>query len=135
MKQEFLDLRRNSNGGVSFIPFGIEVVPYSSTDDSGQLLIAARMAARTDLANHLNLSSGMVDGLVGNSDVYSNALQSKSELLELSLKLFCQPIADRLSQPDVVPPGVKVEFDYSSFEITEDAKGNIGTSTEGTTND
>lgn len=135
LMDSFAELRRNTNGGNGYVPFGFDVVPYSSSDDSGQLLIAARMAARTDLANHLNLSSAMVDGLVGNSDVYSNALQSKSELLELSLKLFTEPIANRLSQPDVVPTGVTVSFDYRSFEVTEDAKGNIGTAVEGTTND
>jgi hypothetical protein len=72
----------------------------------------------------------MVDGTTGNSDIYSNALQSKSELLELSLKLYTEPIANRLSMPDVVPPGVTVAFDYSSFEVTADTKGNLGSATE-----
>lgn len=128
---DFTAARQNANGGVLFVPYGLEVDPYGGGDESLQLLISARMAVRTDLANHLNISSAMVDGLTGNSDAYTNALQSKSELLELSLKLFCQPIADRLSQSDVVPEGVRVEFDYSEYEVTADAKGNLGTSTEG----
>jgi hypothetical protein len=127
--------RQNDNGGIVYVPYGLEVKPYGSVDNASQMLIQARMAVRTDLANHLNLSAAMVDGLVGNSDVYSNALQSKSELLELSLKLFTEPIADRLSQDDVTPPGVKVSFDYSSYEVTEDAKGNIGTAVESPLND
>jgi phage portal protein BeeE len=127
--------RQSENGGLVFQPYGLEVKDYGSSDSASQMLIAARMAVRTDLANALNISSAMVDGTTGNSDIYSNALQSKSELLELSLKLFTEPIANRLSQPDVVPPGVKVEFDYSSFEVTADAKGNIGTAVEEIPND
>jgi hypothetical protein len=122
--------RQSENGGIVFQPFGLEVKDYGQSDSASQMLIAARMAVRTDLANHLNISSAMVDGTTGNSDIYSNALQSKSELLELSLKLFTEPIANRLSQPDVVPPGVKVTFDYSSYEVSADAKGNIGTAVE-----
>ncbi|MCZ9883714.1 phage portal protein [Arthrobacter sp. B2a2-09] len=124
MISDYTTARQNDNGGILFQPFGLEVKDFGGSDSASQMLIAARMAVRTDLANHLNIASGMVDGTTGNSDVYSNALQSKSELLELSLKLFTEPIADRLSQPDVVPPGVKVSFDYSSFDVTADAKGN-----------
>ncbi|APX03376.1 hypothetical protein BWQ92_18095 [Arthrobacter sp. QXT-31] len=130
-QEDFANSRRNPNGGVVIVPYGLEVAPYGGADENNQLLISARMACRTDLANHLNISSAMVDGLTGNSDQYTNALQSKSELLELSLKLFTQPIADRLSQDDVTPPGVKVNFDYSEYEVVTDAKGNLGTSTEG----
>lgn len=132
--EDFRNARQNPNGGVVYVPFGLDVSPYGGGDESSQLLINARMAVRTDLANHLNISSAMVDGLTGNSDAYTNALQTKSELLELSLKLFTQPIADRLSQNDVTPEGVKVSFDYSEYEVTTDAKGNLGTSTEGTPN-
>lgn len=133
--ESFRTARQSDNGGIVYVPFGHEVKPYGNTDSASQMLIQARMAVRTDLANHLNLSSAMVDGLVGNSDVYSNALQSKSELLELSLKLFTEPIANRLSQDDVTPSGVTVSFDYSSYEVSEDAKGNIGTAVESPLND
>jgi phage portal protein BeeE len=122
--------RQSENGGLVFQPYGLEVKDYGQSDSASQMLIAARMAVRTDLANHLNISSAMVDGTTGNSDIYSNALQSKSELLELSLKLYTEPIANRLSMPDVVPPGVTVAFDYSSFEVTADTKGNLGSATE-----
>lgn len=135
MMTDYQTARQSDNGGLVFQPWGLEVKDFGGSDTASQMLIAARMAVRTDLANHLNISSAMVDGTTGNSDVYSNALQSKSELLELSLKLYTEPIANRLSQPDVVPPGVKVEFDYSAFDVAVDAKGNLGTSTEGFTND
>lgn len=136
--EDYRVARQSENGGLVFQPYGLEVKDYGQSDSASQMLIAARMAVRTDLANHLNISSAMVDGTTGNSDIYSNALQSKSELLELSLKLFTEPIANRLSQPDVVPEGVTVSFDYSSFEVTADAKGNtgnIGTAIEETPND
>lgn len=135
MMTDYQAARNNDNGGVVFQPHGLEVKDFGGSDTASQMLIAARMAVRTDLANHLNISSAMVDGTTGNSDIYSNALQSKSELLELSLKLFTEPIANRLSQSDVVPEGVTVSFDYSSFEVTADAKGNIGTAVEESPNE
>ncbi|RNL52739.1 phage portal protein [Arthrobacter oryzae] len=135
MMSSYQAARQSDNGGLVFQPWGLEVKDYGSSDSASQMLIAARMAVRTDLANALNISSAMVDGATGNSDIYSNALQSKSELLELSLKLFTEPIANRLSQSDVVPEGVTVSFDYSSFEVTADAKGNLGTATEGSPNE
>lgn len=121
---DYAEARKSDNGGVVYVPFGLEVEPYGASDDAGAMLIAARAAVRTDIANHLNISAAMVDGMTGNSQVYENAIQSKSELLELSIKLFTEPIADRLSQDDVTPPGVRVAFDYSSFESTGDASGN-----------
>jgi hypothetical protein len=135
MMSAYQTARQADNGAMVFQPWGLEVKDYGGSDSASQMLIAARMAVRTDLANHLNISSAMVDGTTGNSDVYSNALQSKSELLELSLKLYTEPIVNRLAQPDVVRPGTTVSFDYSSFDVAADAKGNIGTSVEGTPND
>lgn len=135
MMTSYQTARQSDNGGLVFQPFGLEVKDYGSSDSASQMLISARMAVRTDLANHLNISSAMVDGQTGNSDIYSNSLQTQSELLSLSLKLYTEPIANRLSQPDVVPEGVTVSFDYSSFDATTDAKGNIGTAVEEIPND
>ncbi|MFC8038622.1 phage portal protein [Paenarthrobacter sp. NPDC057355] len=135
MLADYGNARRQENGGLVFQPFGLEVKDYGGSDSASQMLTSARMQARTDLANHLNISSSYLDGLTGNSDVYSNSLQTKSELLHLSLMLFTEPIANRLSQDDVTPPGVKVTFDYSEFEVSTDAKGNIGTAVESTPND
>lgn len=130
---DFTSARQNANGGVLFVPYGLEVDPYGGGDESLQLLIAARMAVRTDLANHLNISSAMVDGMTGNSDAYSNSLQNKIEILEYSFKLFTEPISSRLSQNDVTPEGAAVSFDYSAFESgPEDGKGNIGSAIEET---
>lgn len=134
--EDFTAARQNANGGVLYVPYGLEVEPYGGGDENTQLLIAARMAVRTDLANHLNISSAMVDGMTGNSDAYQNSLQSKIEILEYSFKLYTEPICARLSQNDVTPEGVTVRFDYSAFESgPEDGSGNIGTAIEESTND
>jgi hypothetical protein len=120
---------QNNGGGLVHVPKDLDVVGYGASDSNNTMLIQARMAVRTDIANFLGINSAMLDGSTGSNDVYSNALQSKSELLELSIKTFTEPIASRLSQNDVTAPGTKVIFDYSSYEVIEDARGNIGTAT------
>jgi hypothetical protein len=120
----------SGRGGIVFRPHNLEISSFGASDSANQMMIDAREAVRKDLANHLHVHAALLDGVnSGASDVYSNAIQSKNEALEFSFKLFTEPIADRLSQDDVTPSGVKVAFDYSSFESVADAKGNVATPT------
>jgi hypothetical protein len=127
--ENLADALKSKRGGSIFVPFELDVTGYGASDSNNTMLLGARMAVRTDLANHLGISADMLDGSTGSNEVYSNALQSQSELLNLSIKTFTQPIAARLSQNDITPKGTKVTFNYDSFDSTVDAKGNIGTST------
>lgn len=121
---EVLQSRR---GGIVYQPQGINIRSFGGSDSANSMMIEARNAVRTDLANFLGLSAAILDGtMTGASDVYTNALQSQNELLELSIKSFSEPIADRLAQLDVSPPGERVRFDYSSFDTIADAAGNTG---------
>lgn len=120
----------NRKGGIVYVPYGVDIDGFGGSDSANTMMIGARMAVRTDLANHLGINSALLDGSTGSNEVYSNALQSKNELLEMSLKTWTQPIADRLSQDDVTPEGTKVKFDYSTFDSANDAAGNTGTATE-----
>lgn len=120
---------KNKRGGIVHVPYGYDVTGYGASDSNNTMLIAARMSVRTDIANHLGINAAMLDGSTGSNEVYSNALQSQSELLSLSIRTFTDPIAARLSQNDVTPEGTTVNFSYSSFDIATDARGNIGTST------
>src|SRR5690606_18765111 len=115
----------STRGGIVFKPQGIDILPWDGSATS-DLYIGARNAVRTDVANFFGLPAALLDGQQsGSSEVYTNALQRASELLELSLKTYAEPFADRLSADDVTPPGVRVWFDYSVFDhAIKDADGN-----------
>lgn len=118
---------RNKRGGIVYVPKGVEVEPFGISDSTNALMIEARQAVRTDLANFLTINAALLDGTqTGSGDVYTNALQSKSELLEFSIKNYSEVIADRLSQEDCTPAGTRVTFDYSEWDTVLDAAGNIG---------
>lgn len=114
--KEHLQAAMTSRGGMVHVPYGLDVVGYGGSDSANSLMIEAREALRKDLANFLGITVGLLDGSTGDSNTYNNAVDERNELLELSLKTFTEPIADRFSQSDVTPEGVKVSFDYSSFK-------------------
>lgn len=115
----------SKRGGIVFQPYGLEIAGFGATDSANALMLEARNALRVDVANHLGVSAALLDGSGGgNSDVYSNSVDEKNELLELSLKTWTEPLADRLSQDDCTPSGVKVSVDYSFFTASISAKGN-----------
>lgn len=128
--QESLDATLNSGrGGRVYVPNGLDIVPFGGSDSANTMMIDARQAIRTDLANFLGISAAMLDGInSGASDIYINALQSKNEFLEFSLKTWTEPIADRLAQPDACNAPIK--FDYSDFDSLKDAAGNTGSPRE-----
>jgi hypothetical protein len=117
--------RTSPNGAVSVSPHWLDVKPVG--DGKMDMLIEARNAVRLDVANYLNINAAMLDGNSGTSDTYSNTLQNQNEFLTLSLRMYLEPIEQRLSQDDVTAPGVSVKFDTSKFDTTTDAKGNAGT--------
>ncbi|AOY71032.1 hypothetical protein ARZXY2_1479 [Arthrobacter sp. ZXY-2] len=114
--KEHLQAAMTSRGGMVHVPYGLEVVGYGGSDSANSLMIEAREALRKDVANTLGITVGLLDGTNGDSNTYNNAVDERNELLELTIKTFTEPIADRLSQNDVTPEGVKVSFDYSSFK-------------------
>lgn len=115
---------QNRAGGIIYQPYGIEIEAFGATDEANANLIQAREAIRKDVANFSGIASALLDGSSGDTTMtYQNALDQQNELAELSLKTFTEPLADRLSMDDVTPPGVKVTYDYSMFNVPT-AKGN-----------
>lgn len=106
----------STRGGIVYKPRGIDILPFDA-GGATDLYIGARNAVRTDVANFFGLPAALLDGQQsGSSETYTNALQRASELLELSLKTYSEPLADRLSADDVTPPGTRVFFDYTEFD-------------------
>jgi hypothetical protein len=120
--------RAAENGAVAFTPNGIELIAHTSSGGDSEMLIAARNAARLDFANFLNLPAALLEGANGTSGTYENTLQTKDELVTLSLATWTTPIEQRLSQPDVTKSGKGIRFRTSDL-TSADVKGNTGTAT------
>jgi hypothetical protein len=134
MLAQLTDSLQNKRGGIVYQPYGLEIAGFGATDSANSLMVEAKESLRKDLANFLGITVGLLDGTNGDSNTYNNAVDERNELLELSLMTWTEAIADRLSQDDVTPPGVKVTVDYSSFK-TNVSKGNSETPNTEVTND
>ena len=118
--------RQHENGAVAISPRGIDVRPLmvGSSDDQA-MLVTARNAVRLDVANFANLPANMLEGDNGASGTYQNTLQKHSEFIRLSLPLFTVPLAARLSQDDVTPPGVRITVPLDALDAAmTDPHGN-----------
>jgi Phage portal protein len=124
MIAQLTDSLQNKRGGIVYQPHGLEISGFGSTDSANALMLEAREALRKDLANFIGIPVGLLDGTNGDSSTYQNAVDERNELLELTLKTWIEPLADRLSQDDCTPSGIKVSVDYSSFRTDVSAKGN-----------
>lgn len=130
--------RRATGGAVTVTPRNVDLKIHQATDD-GAMLTDARNAATLDVARHCNINAAMLDGNNGTSDTYSNTLQNVNEFAALSLALFTQPIALRLSMLDLATPGQEAspvaftDLDLPGAEgNTGAAVGNIQSGTAGT---
>lgn len=130
LRDNFVVARNSPGGAVTVTPRGIELKVHTGagTDD---LLTGARNALRLDVANFLNLNAALLEGANGTSGTYENTLQTKDELITLSLEQWLRPIAQRLSQTDVTASGKRIVL--STKPLTENAvasaRGNVGTAT------
>lgn len=121
--------RGRKGGSVTITPRDVDLITHQ-VDDDGSMLLGARDAVRTDVANFLNINVSMLDGSSGSSD-YANTLQNRNEFLELSLALFLAPFTERLSMDDVTPENVTVTLNLPEWDASPaDAQGNQGRATE-----
>lgn len=127
VRDSWAQARRHENGAVGISPRGIDVKPLlAGASDDQAMLIQARNAARLDIANFANLPANMLEGDNGASGTYQNTLQAHSEFIRLSLPLFTEPIAARLSQNDVTPEGITVYAPLDDLDATlTDPHGNL----------
>ena len=105
--------RRGENGGVAFTSSGIEVREHGAAKE--HLLIEGRNAVAVDVARHAGIPATMIDATLSGSSVsYQNTSARMSELVTFGLAPLMSAVAARLSQDDVTPPGVAVDFDSTS---------------------
>lgn len=105
--------RRGENGGVAFTSAGIEVREHGAAKE--HLLIEGRNAVAVDVARHAGIPATLIDAtLSGSSISYQNTSARMAELITFGLSPLMFAVSTRLSQDDVTPPGVRVEFDSNT---------------------
>lgn len=105
--------RRGENGGVAFTSAGIEVKEHGAPSE--HLLINARNAVSVDVARHAGIPSSMVDAyLSGSSISYANTSARMAELITFGLSPLMTAVTSRLSQDDITPEGVALEYDTTT---------------------
>jgi hypothetical protein len=105
--------RRKGNGGaMMYVPFGQKLEAYGERADSGHA-IEARNALRLDFANHIGVAGSRLDGSTAESSLtYTTQEGDQQELASATgLGPWMDDITARLSQPDVMAPGVAVRFE------------------------
>lgn len=112
---DYLSSRRNIDQGVlGFTPDGYDVLYHGEA--KADVLIEARNAYRLDIAAFANLPGQIIDASLSTASLtYSTQDGARNELIDYSLNFWADPIASRLSQDDVVPPGQRVRFDITEF--------------------
>lgn len=107
------EARRRGNGGaMMYVPFGQVLTAYGDRADSGHA-IEARNALRLDFANHLGVAGSRLDGSTAESSLTYTTQEGDQEELASATGLgpWMDDITSRLSQPDVVLPGVAIRFE------------------------
>lgn len=105
--------RRGENGGVAYTSNGIEVREHGAAAE--HLLIQGRNAVSVDVARHAGIPATMIDAtLSGSSISYQNTSARMSELITFGLSPLMSAVAARLSQDDITPAGVRIDFDATS---------------------
>lgn len=105
--------RRKGNGGaMMYVPFGQTLTAYGERADSGHA-IEARNALRLDFANHIGVAGSRLDGSTAESSLtYTTQEGDQQELASATgLGPWMDDVTSRLSQPDVVVPGVAIRFE------------------------
>ena len=103
-------------GGTAYTPSGIQTNVHGSTPTD--LFVAGRNAERLDFANWTNLAASVLDGSLSTASLtYTTEKGDRSELVDISLAYWANPIEARLSLDDVTPPGSRVAFDLQYMTL------------------
>ena len=114
---DFIAAREDKNGMVSFTPNAIELRAHGET--APQLAIEGRNFVKVDVANFTNLPAAALDGSLSTASLtYSTQEGARNEIADYALAYWSDPIAARLSQDDVTPPGTRIRFDFAQLRST-----------------
>lgn len=108
---------RRQAGGTGYLQAGLKLeTPGAEINSDSALFIQGRNAIRLDVANFMNLPAALLDGSMSTASLtYSTSTDKRNDLVDLSLGYWSNPLESRLSQDDVVDPGLCVRFDLSTL--------------------
>lgn len=119
---KFAAARTDVNGAITFTPYNIDLRVHG--ESSASMLVEARNALRTDVANCTGLPTAALDGSVATASLTYVTQEGKFSELAEGLRLWLEPIEARLSQDDCVPRGQRVRFDTGDrLSVTPSSTG------------
>lgn len=113
LTQMWADAREGENGGVAYLPPGIDAQELGTFDQ--HLVLDGRNAAAVDIARHASLPADMVDATTEGSLVYQNRVDNDRRGLDYGIGGYMSAISARLSQNDVCPAGNRHAFDVEEW--------------------
>jgi Phage portal protein len=105
--------RAGLNGGVAFIPLGIEAVELGTFSE--HLLTEGRNAAAVDIARVCSLPADLLDAAGPSSLTYANARDNDSRAIQYGVGLYLLAISAVLSADAVCPHGQSARFDLEEW--------------------
>lgn len=107
---DYVSARREADHGVSFASANIDVIEAGKREPA--LFIDGRNAAAVDIARLTGVPASLLDAATpGGSMTYKNTEAKIQELIDFALAPYMSAIAARLGMDDMVPAGVRIEFD------------------------
>jgi hypothetical protein len=113
LTQMWADAREGENGGVAYLPPGIDAQELGTFDQ--HLVLDGRNAAAVDIARHASLPADMVDATTEGSLVYQNRVDNDRRGLDYGIGGYMSAISARLSQNDACPAGNRHAFDVEEW--------------------
>lgn len=112
--RRWADARRGKNAGVAFTNSAIETKEHASASE--HLLVEGRNAASVDVARAIGIPASMVDATGPQSSLTYQTVESRNaEFVDYGLAPFMAAICGRLGMDDVVPAGVRIQFDLGTY--------------------
>jgi len=109
----YVAARQDPNGAVVYTPHNVDLRVHG--EQASSYLVEARNAVRLDVANMTGLPAEALDGSLSTASLtYTTQQGTKTEVTD-ALRMWYEPIEQRLSQDDVVPRGQRVRFDRTDL--------------------
>jgi hypothetical protein len=105
--------RNSPNGGVAFVPLGLEVGQLGTFDT--HLLTEGRNAAAVDVARIVSLPADMLDAAGPSSLTYATTRDNDQRAIQHGAGLYLSSISAALSLDSVTPRGTELRFDVQDW--------------------
>jgi hypothetical protein len=105
--------RAGLNGGVAFIPLGVEPVELGTFSE--HLLTEGRNAAAVDVARIVSLPADLLDAAGPSSLTYATTRDNDQRAIQYGVGLYLSSISAALSQDGMTVHGQEVRFDIEAW--------------------